>query len=52
VEIQLEGKLAPNMSHDIVLKKVTDTLGVEMPPEAKKNASIVFTPLSEKTEVP
>lgn len=30
VHIRLDGKMAPDVSHDLVLKKVTDTSGVEM----------------------
>lgn len=52
VQIQLEGKLAPNMSHDIVLKKVTDLSGLEMSAESKKTATIIFSPVSEKTPIP
>jgi len=42
VNIILEGKLEPNISHDVVLKKVTNTTGVEMSPELKKTSTITF----------
>lgn len=42
VQIRLEGKMAPDMSHDIVLKKVTDISGMDMPPESRKTSTIIF----------
>jgi len=47
VQILLEGKLAAGISHDIVLKKVTNTSGVEMPPESKKSSTIMYSILGE-----
>lgn len=35
--------MAPDMSHDIVLKKVTDISGIEMIPESKKTTTIIFS---------
>lgn len=49
IEIQLEGKLAPDMSHDIVLKKVTNTSGTEMLPESRKTSTIVYSTLPPET---
>jgi len=43
IEIRLEGKMAPDMSHDIVLKKVVDISGMEMSPESKKTTAIIFS---------
>lgn len=51
VNIVLEGKLEPNVSHDVVLKKVTNTTGTEMAPELKKTSTITFT-VSEKESLP
>ncbi len=50
VKIHLEGKLAPAVWHDLVLKKVTDTDGSEMLPESRKTSSIIFSPLPETTQ--
>jgi hypothetical protein len=52
VQIQLEGKMAPDMSHDIVLKKVTDISGLELSPEAKKTATIVFSSPDKPAQIP
>lgn len=52
VHMQLEGKLAPNMSHDIVFKKVTNTSGTEMLPESRKTITIMFSPMIDTTQVP
>lgn len=50
IEIRLEGKMAPDMSHDIVLKKVVDISGMEMSPESKKTTTIVFSLGNTATE--
>jgi hypothetical protein len=52
VQIQLEGKLAPDMSHDIVLKKVTNTSGLEMLPESKKTSTIIYSTLPKTAAEP
>lgn len=49
VYISLEGKIAPNSSHDIVLKKVTNTSGVEMLPEARKTKTFTYAPESAES---
>lgn len=50
VQLHLEGKMAPDISHDLVLKKVTDTAGIEMPPEARKTSVVMFSPVPATTE--
>lgn len=49
VHITLEGKMAPDSPHDIVLKKVTDVSGKEMAPESRKNTTILFASLDPIT---
>lgn len=46
VQVLLEGKMAPNVSHDIVLKKVTNTTGITMSPEARKTMTVTYESVS------
>jgi len=43
VNIRLEGKMAANVSHDILLKKVTNTSWTEMMPESRKTSKIMYS---------
>lgn len=42
VNIVLKGKLEPGVSHDVVLKKVTNTAGQTLPLESSKKTTITF----------
>lgn len=49
INIVLKGKLEPGVSHDLVLKKVTNTSGATLPLESSKKTTITFSPV-EKTQ--
>ncbi len=50
ITLTLKGKLEPGVSHDVVLKKVTNTAGETLPLESLKKTTIVFSSLEKPKE--